>query len=182
MTNACQWAFWSAVVLGTLCLPGCHRNIKIWGQASTCLNPRDRVCDDQETESRILDVAVFQLHESVDLQELRWDDFVIDRGLEVLDQSLADPEAAEDNKKLYTVPPGFEGRLEKFPRVSDSKYLLFVALGRLEGEHSIAITPLRWWWLKKKLSLEGYNVYVDGPALDRVVSENGVPPPAEPDR
>lgn len=146
------------IALTFLLLPGCARYVRLDLQTGPCLNPPEQFCNENGTNSRVLDFTVYQLREPVDVASLNWEDMLEkEAALQALAPYLADPDDKVIVRRDYTVQR-MERRTEKMKRVWRLKHLLVVTSGRFGDEASIAQTRVRFFRRWQSLCFEYYGV------------------------
>ena len=126
--------------------------------AGHCLNPPDHFCDEEGTNSRVLEVRVYQLKTPVNPDKLDWTEFLKpgEADLDLLKGVLTDPDNPEV-RTVFTLQARDE-RSEYLLRLKGTRYLLVVTVGRHQGEHSIDLIPLTRCQREERLYFEYYDV------------------------
>lgn len=146
------------LLLVTLGGSGCVRNVDVHMKASHCLNPPEGYCTADGSNSLLLEVRVYQLAEYVDPTKLGWEDLILDdNAFVVLKDFLTDPDKPSMVKSRTFIQHGEERTLQ-FRRLKGTRYMLVVAVGCRQGEHSIAIGRLKRLQRLQALDLNAYDV------------------------
>jgi len=136
--------FRNGCLLGILCgyLFGCGRHVDINVRTTACLNPPDHFCEGDGSNSRLLEIWVYQLDEYVDPTSLDWHDLVESgKDLQILRSYLTNPEKETMVKTVVTMQRN-DHRVFRFNLLKGTRFLLMVAAGRHAGDQSIVITDL----------------------------------------
>jgi hypothetical protein len=146
------------ILLVSSSLTGCTRWVRVDWSAGACVNPPEQYCDVRGTDSRVLDIAVYQLRSRPDPGRLAWEDLIRDgRDLQLLRGQLAG-DGSDLARSRFTVQHGDKVKRHRFQRVKGTRYLLFVTNGRHGGGRSILLTRLSWLRGRQAVEVEYYDV------------------------
>lgn len=140
---------------------GCSlRNVHVKVEAGDCLNPPDRYCDEDGSNSILLQYQIYQLRTWVDVETLDWTAFLSDGpDVEAVKGVLSDPEDVLQVRRRFTVTAGAETAL-KFRRKLRTTHLLVVATGRDHSETSMLVVTSPLLRREQTLCFEYYGVFV----------------------
>jgi len=146
------------LMLGSFALPACAYRFTLDIGTAVCLNPPDHYCDDAGSNSRVLEVRIYQLHTMIDPKKLDWQKFVEagNADLNLVRGVLTDPENPA-SRTVLVVQRG-EERKEQLIRLKGTRFLLVVTLGRHQGDHSVELVHLARGQREERLYFEYYDV------------------------
>lgn len=159
--------FLAAATAGVLA--ACTTTVDVQVRPSNCINPPLGDCSGGNNESRILDVRLYQLKETVDPCSLDLEQFAQGKDLEALKSVLAETATKEPRWWGFKVTAGEPKSLGSWEIGKDTRYVLAVALGRGRGKNSgrlIPIERLQGDWKFPTLFFHGYDICLNHSCTD----------------
>jgi len=136
-------SFVGAVGLVTVLAGGCSTLVSVEVKPSECVNPPSGDCTNGASESRILEVRMYQLKQPVDPCALDLDAFSQGKDLDLLKNALVETQRADAvTRWVFKVTANEPRNLGTWELMRETKFVLAVALGRGKGKNSARILPL----------------------------------------
>jgi hypothetical protein len=162
----------SAVLLGAL--SGCTMLATVEVKPSDCINPPAGDCAGGATESRILDVRLYQLKQAVDPCSLDLESFAQGKDLEALKSALAETANKEPRQLAFKVTANEPRSLGSWEIGKDTSYVLAVAIGRGRSKNSTRLIPIEHMqsdWKFPTLHFRGYDICLNQLCNDHAIED-----------
>lgn len=154
----------SLIVL--LTLSACAFTTTVEVKPSDCVNPTAGDCSGAANESRILEVRLYQLKQSVDSCKLDLDAFATGKDLEALKSALVETQRSDALRWVFKVTAGEPRNVGSWEILKETKYVLAVAVGRGRSRNTIRLIPIDRARAGRKLPtlyFKGYDICLNQP-------------------
>ncbi len=164
MTRISQRLFASVGALLVAGVSGCSQIVTIEVKPSDCINPSSGSCNTGSSDSRILDVRLYQLSDAVDRCKLDLDLLAQGKEQEVLKGVLVEQANKQSTSLAFKVTANEPHSLGSWEITPSTKYVLAVALGRNTTAGTVRLIPrqqIRMYF--PTLYFRGYDICVGQP-------------------
>lgn len=120
---------------------GCSQIVTVEVKPSDCVNPSSGSCMSGSSDSRILDVRLYQLKDAVDHCKLDLDQLAQGKEQEVLKGVLVEQANKQSTTLSFKVTASEPRNLGSWEVSADTKYVLAVAFGRSTSAGTIRLIP-----------------------------------------
>lgn len=155
----------ASLIIG-LTLSGCAFTTTVEVKPSDCVNPTAGDCSGAANESRILEVRLYQLKQSVDPCKLDLDAFATGKDLEALKSALVQTQRSDALRWVFKVTAGEPRSVGSWEILKETKYVLAAAVGRGRSRNTIRLIPIDRAKAGRKvptLYFKGYDICLDQP-------------------
>lgn len=146
-------------------LGGCSFFTTVEVKPSECVNPRTGDCSGAANESRLLEVRLYQLKQSIDPCQLDLDAFAAGKDLDLLKSALVESQRSDALRWVFKVAANEPRNLGSWEIMRETQYVLAVAIGRGKSKNSVRLIPLA--RMKSghfpTLHIKGYDICLEHP-------------------
>lgn len=158
-------SFVGSLIVG-LTLSSCAFTTTVEVKPSDCVNPTASDCSGATNESRILEVRLYQLKQSVDPCKLDIEAFAAGKDLESLKSALVQTQCSDALRWIFKVTAGESRNVGSWEILKETRYVLAVALGRGRSRNTIRLITVDRARAGRKfptLYFKGYDICLNQP-------------------